>query len=233
MDITEIHKSNLSLLKGSSAKELLKAKPLKYQIKEFGFEQPFNHVRIGVLKCLRAMGVSWALNNSKNVVNELVQDIVDEIIDMYPYESIEDILLVLRKGRRGEYDTSYGKHNKFSVPLFREWMTCYLEEKAQAREKQHHQNKYDNIKIEQENFGKIYERMKESNIEDQQKEKSNKLEIARINNKIVKEGLKRKHEQLKKLQHQLKWLTKEEKEDFGDDYQEAIDYLKMQLNIKD
>lgn len=77
----------------------------------------------GVLKASEALSVSMTGSRLKTIVEDL--------IEMYPADSIEDIYLALKRGRRGEFGKVYGR---LDLILIREWMDKILDEKAEARE---------------------------------------------------------------------------------------------------
>lgn len=72
-----------------------------------------------------------SVNVSQNLNDIQIQTIVEDLIDKYPNESIEDFILVFKKARQGEFGTIYSLH---SAVIF-SWMEFYLEEKYQALER--------------------------------------------------------------------------------------------------
>lgn len=76
-----------------------------------------------VTKCATAIDVP--------LTNEQSEILVDDIIDVYKWDSIEDIQICLKNGRQGKYGKTYGKLNMI---VFSEWMAKHLEDKAYARE---------------------------------------------------------------------------------------------------
>lgn len=60
------------------------------------------------------------------------QTLVEDIIDVYKWDALEDIQEAFKRGRRGEFGVTYGKLNMI---IFREWMAKVLDQKAQLREK--------------------------------------------------------------------------------------------------
>lgn len=72
-----------------------------------------------------------AVNVSQNLNDGQIKTIVEDLIDKYPNESIEDFILVFKKARQGEFGIIYSLH---SAVIFG-WMEFYLEEKYQAVER--------------------------------------------------------------------------------------------------
>lgn len=82
------------------------------------------HVLAGLMKCRDSLGLSIDLG--------ILQTIAEDLVDKYKYESIEDIMYCLKKGRQGYYGNNY---NKLNLIVISEWMGKHLEEKAREREK--------------------------------------------------------------------------------------------------
>lgn len=82
-------------------------------------------IDIALTKLVASVNVSQNLNDSQ------IKTIVEDLIDKYKNESIEDFILVFRKARQGEFGTIYHLH---SAVIFG-WMEFYLEEKYQAVER--------------------------------------------------------------------------------------------------
>ena len=72
--------------------------------------------------------------------NEQLQILTEDIIEVYKWDSIEDIQICLRNGRQGKYGTTY---NKLNMIVINDWMGKHLEEKAIAREHQYKEHKHD------------------------------------------------------------------------------------------
>ena len=63
--------------------------------------------------------------------DDQISIIVEDILEKYRYESVEDILYCLKKGRQGSYGNNYAK---FNMIVFSEWMNQHLEQKYIAKE---------------------------------------------------------------------------------------------------
>lgn len=72
--------------------------------------------------------------------NIKMQLLVEDLVDKYKFDSIEDIQQCLKKGRRGDYGPTYGKLNMIIISG---WMEKHLELKAAARENQNDKAKHD------------------------------------------------------------------------------------------
>jgi hypothetical protein len=89
-----------------------------------------------------------SLNLKWNVSDTQIKTIVEDLIDTYPSETIEDFILCFRKARLGEY----GELVRLDSPIVFTWMQKYLEEKYQVIEDKLTQEKAEfNKPIESEN----------------------------------------------------------------------------------
>lgn len=80
---------------------------------------------IALTKLVASVNVSQNLNDSQ------IKVIVEDLMDKYKNESIEDFILVFKKARQGEFGIIYHLH---SAVIFG-WMEFYLEEKYQIVER--------------------------------------------------------------------------------------------------
>tara|TARA_R110000744_G_scaffold87868_1_gene171462 strand:+ start:3021 stop:3578 length:558 start_codon:yes stop_codon:yes gene_type:complete len=75
----------------------------------------------------------WNLNSTMNLQNKLneaqVMEIAVEIISMYYYLTMEDIYLIFRKAKRGEFGKVYGSLSM--IDIF-EWFTKYDNERTRV-----------------------------------------------------------------------------------------------------
>lgn len=62
-----------------------------------------------------------------------IVNISEDLIDKYRFDSIEDILGALKKGRQGYYGNNY---HKLNLIVISDWVSMWLDDKAQAREKE-------------------------------------------------------------------------------------------------
>lgn len=96
------------------------------------------HIASLLIKCALGLGVDLS--------EELLELLVSDIIDVYGYDSIEDVALALKNGRQGKYGKVYGKIN---MVVISEWMGYHLDRKAQEREKEIQNQKVDAYELPQ------------------------------------------------------------------------------------
>jgi hypothetical protein len=109
--------------------DLLKCKPIAEVSREVSEEAVKMVIAQSLLKCSAAMNIQMPQPS--------LEVIAEDIIDKYKFESVEDIIECLKKGRRGDYATdkdskAYGKLNMEVISI---WMTKHLDVKYQEREK--------------------------------------------------------------------------------------------------
>lgn len=71
-----------------------------------------------------------SVNVGNNISDYQIKEIVEDLIDKYQHETIEDFILVFKKARLGEFGTIYNLH---SAVIF-EWMEKYLDQKYSVRD---------------------------------------------------------------------------------------------------
>lgn len=94
------------------------------QIQKYGSKDVEVLILASVNKCIQSLDIEMD--------NSTVSILVEDIVEKFKYDSIEDIQLCLKKGRQGNYGPVYGKINMIIVT---EWMAKHLEEKSREREK--------------------------------------------------------------------------------------------------
>lgn len=85
-------------------------------------------IAAALTKCADGLGIELADNRCVMISKDLV--------DVFRYDSVEDILMALKRGRQGVYGFDYHNRNKLSMPLIHYWISLLMEEKAEAREKE-------------------------------------------------------------------------------------------------
>lgn len=152
---------SLKLMSGKMH-ELIYAKPIKMQIQEHGEEVIQNTVASWILKLCNAIG--------DNIDKNRIETLVTDLLEVYPYDSLEDVRECLKRARNGSYSFGHEKRGFVTMILIREWMSQFLEEKAIERERLHENKKKDIKQVEEKEFdpvkfyenGKIYrEKIKE------------------------------------------------------------------------
>jgi hypothetical protein len=108
--------------------DLLSAKPINEQILKYGRDSVNLEIAKYVNKCIKGLSIE--------IDNHAIQILIEDIVDKYKFDSIEDIQVCLKNGRQGNYGTTYGKLN---MVVISDWMGKHLEKKAIAREKRHHE----------------------------------------------------------------------------------------------
>ena len=110
-----------------------------------------------------------------NMSDFQIQTLIEDILEVYPYESLEDLKECFKKARNGFYDFGFNKRDVLNMLVVRDWMKRHLTEKAELRERllKDQQRKYnESIK---ENVSQIdYEAYKKRMIEEDLKAKDKK-----------------------------------------------------------
>ena len=94
-------------------------------IRESGDEACKTEIVKYAIKCVDQMGIQTSPS--------FLETFAEDALEVYPYESLEDIRECLKKGRQGKYGITYGK---FNMIVFTDWMSKHLDDKAKAREDQ-------------------------------------------------------------------------------------------------
>lgn len=95
------------------------AKPIKEVMRFAGSRQVAQALDIALTKLVASVNITQNLNDSQ------IKIIVEDLLDKYPNETLEDFILVFKKARLGEFGIIYNLH---SAVIFG-WMEFYLEEK--------------------------------------------------------------------------------------------------------
>lgn len=131
--------------------DILKAKPIFLQIKEHNQIQVLQLVSLWLLKLSDAIGDTLKENPSR------LKDLASDLIEVYKYDSLEDLRECLKNGRRGIYGFGHNKRGFISMILLREWMQKYLDKKSEIREKEIENKKVSAADIENFDAKKFYE----------------------------------------------------------------------------
>ena len=94
-------------------------------------------VDIQLTKLVAGLNLKWNLSD-----NQIAQ-IVEDLIEKYPHETLEDFVLVLKKARMGEF----GELFRLDGPVIFSWMETYLEEKYAVIENKLHSERDDIFKV--------------------------------------------------------------------------------------
>lgn len=77
-------------------------------------------------KLVGSLNLKWNLNDSQ------IKQVVEDLVDKYPNETVEDFILLFRKARQNEFGEIY----RLDSAVIFGWMEYYLEEKYALWEKQ-------------------------------------------------------------------------------------------------
>ncbi len=83
-------------------------------------------IDIALTRLNESLNLKWKLNSGQ------IQTLVNDLVDKYPHETIEDFILVFRKARQNEF----GEIFRLDSAVIFGWMEYYLEEKYALWEKQ-------------------------------------------------------------------------------------------------
>lgn len=131
---------------------------MSMQIVEHGIRPVKLEIMFSVEKCLTGLSIDISAAE--------LGLLIDDIIDVYKTDSVEDINECLKRGRQGHYGLGYNTRKSFTMLTFREWMSKHLEEKAAIREKELSKfKKRDDEKMEGVDYEAYKNRLKESKSE--------------------------------------------------------------------
>ena len=139
----------------SKDSDLIDCLPIKEQIKNHGDVQIKETLLMALSKC--AVSLSIELNQLQ------LETLVEDLVDVYQWDSIEDIIEALKKGRQGQFGKTFGK---LDMTIIREWMNHQLSIKADQLERQHGKNKNE---IDEEVFQVDYDAYRKRMQEEKQK----------------------------------------------------------------
>lgn len=106
--------------------DLLEAKPIATQLAKAGEKPVMDLVMKSITKCANGLGIDMSA--------DVVETLAEDLIEVYRYDSIEDIIQTLKKGRQGIYGFGHERRNSLNMQLISDWMSKHLEDKARARE---------------------------------------------------------------------------------------------------
>lgn len=107
--------------------DLLKAAPITQLVRQNPAtkEEILKEIKLSIIKCVQSLGIEMQPNG--------VETMAEDIVEVYPVESVEDITYCLRQGRQGAYNDiqTYGK---FNMLIFKQWMARHLDKKYELKE---------------------------------------------------------------------------------------------------
>lgn len=89
-----------------------------------GVRQVAIAIDIHLTRLVSNLNLKWSLNDSQ------IKTIVEDLIEKYPNETIEDFILIFKKARLGEY----GELIRLDSAIIFNWVEKYLDEKYEAIE---------------------------------------------------------------------------------------------------
>lgn len=134
---------------------------MEIMMREYG-DEVNETIKVALSRCAFQIGV--------DLTPSQVSLIVEDIIEKYKLDSVEDVVEALKKGRRGNYGTTY---NSLNMIIISKWMGFHLEEKARAREQLISFQR--EIKVGELNFNQEYSKRLNANFIKKEDEKIIKL----------------------------------------------------------
>lgn len=108
------------------AKVIASAVPMSEIIRVVGSRQVAIALDIQLTRLIASLNLKW------NITDAQIKTIVEDIMDKFPNESIEDFMLCFKKARQGEY----GELFRLDSAVVFVWIQRYLDEKYEALEAQ-------------------------------------------------------------------------------------------------
>jgi len=109
-------------------KDAINYPTISQQIKQFGGQQV---VMVFIAEVTRNLA---GFNVKENMSTEQIEMFCEDFISEYKYESIADLKIMFKKARLGHYGKTYAYIDSSQVM---EWFGQYLNDKAEAREREH------------------------------------------------------------------------------------------------
>ena len=140
------------------------------------------------------------LQKNSNVTNKMdVEQLLTlsyDILNKFTYETIQDIILMLKMARQGVFGKTYNRLD--SETVFTLFMPQYLEKKAEERETLHRNEKSKPILNEENGFTQIYKRQIERNEELQKQGVIDRDDLRVSASKKLKDKIQKSKEDLDK-----------------------------------
>jgi hypothetical protein len=99
---------------------------MSVQVKEHGQVNVLTNIRVSVEKCAMGLGISMSTTQ--------VETLCLDILEVYKWDSVEDVQQCLKKARQGKYGFGHHSRSALTMILVGDWMAVHLEEKAMLRE---------------------------------------------------------------------------------------------------
>lgn len=135
---------------GLTTRNVIGCLPLAYHIKQQGNKLVSQALDIQLTR------LAASVNVKHNLTSLQIKQIVNDIIEMYPTESLEDFLLVFKRIRQGAFGDL---HHQLDQATIFQCMKQHLEDKSIELERLHKEEDADRVKVQQEKLN--YEQMVE------------------------------------------------------------------------
>lgn len=136
--------------------------PLVVLLKEKGESPVIGLIIASIKKCAEALQIG--------LTDTQIETLAEDLIDVYKYDALEDIIEAFKRGRQGAFGATYKQLNMIVV---REWMAVILEEKAELREKaKEREKKADKEPLPKVDYNAYIQREREKNAAPEKKELS-------------------------------------------------------------
>lgn len=112
--------------------DALEYPPISSQIKQFGGQQV---VMVFIAEVTRNLA---GFNVKENMSKEQIELFCEDFLTEYRHESLADLKIMFKKARLGRYGRAYSYIDSSQIM---EWFSKYLNEKAEAREREHFKRK--------------------------------------------------------------------------------------------
>lgn len=122
--VTDLEKSRDFERALTMDKIIYEAIPMAELKRTVGSRQVAIALDIQLTRLVANLNLKWTVNDAQ------IKTIVEDLLDKYPNETIEDFILCFKKARQGEY----GELIRLDGPIIFSWMRLYLDDKYKAIE---------------------------------------------------------------------------------------------------
>lgn len=105
--------------------------PISVLKQAVGGRQIAQALDIQLTRLVKALNLKWSLNDSQ------IKIVVEDLLDKYPNETLDDFIVVFKRARTGEY----GELIRLDGPIVFSWMEAYMDEKYRIIEENLHKEK--------------------------------------------------------------------------------------------
>lgn len=119
----------VQLIQRPKKMELLNCMSINMQVKTHGREP----VEFIVKSALSKLAISMFGGIDSNKLAQ-IEILTEDLVDAYSYDSIEDLVEAIRKGRQNKDNKYPNPYNRFNMDLICSWVNTHLGDKADARQ---------------------------------------------------------------------------------------------------